>query len=388
MSTEPTPPGAEARALSARLVEYTAEKIRQSDGFLPFDVFMDAALYAPGLGYYSNGLTPFGEQGDFVTAPESGDLFARCLARCVASVLKQIDQASVLELGAGSGVLAADLLCALHALDVLPERYAILERSPAMRAMQQARIAQLPEALRARVEWIDKLPRDWTGVIFGNEVADALPVKRFQYCEGKVRETGVGLAGENLQLQDIEADADSAKRIAGLARQYGWEGDYRTEHCPALADWVESLANCLQQGMLLLIDYGYGRAEYYHPQRNMGTLLCHYRHQAHDNVLWYPGLQDITAFVDFTSVAEAAVDAGLTFAGYTSQGRFLVSAGIDQVMADADPNDLPAFLKMTSDAKRLMLPGEMGDRFKVIGFSRKLDKRITGFVSQDLRSRL
>ena len=388
MSTTTTPPDAEARAFSARLVEHIAAQVRQFGGFLPFDVFMDAALYTPGLGYYSNGLMPFGEQGDFVTAPESGDLFARCLARCFAPVLKQLGQASVLELGAGSGILAADLLCALQVLDALPERYVILERSQAMRAMQQSRISQLPEALQSRVEWCDELPCDWDGIIFGNEVADALPAKRFYYSEGKVRESGVGLSGDDLQLLDIEADAGNAERITELARQYGWEGDYRTEYCPALPDWVKSLAGSLGQGMLLLIDYGYGRAEYYHPQRSMGTLLCHYRHQAHDNVLWHPGLQDITTFVDFTSVAEAAVDSGLTFAGYTSQARFLVNAGIDRVMAEADPNDLPNFLKMTSDAKRLMLPGEMGDRFKVIGFTRNLDQQISEFDSQDLRSRL
>lgn len=388
MPTDPTPPDAEARALSARLVERIATQVSQSGGFIPFDVFMDAALYTPGLGYYSNGLTPFGERGDFVTAPESGDLFARCLARSFTSVLQQIGHASILELGAGSGVLAADLLCALQALDALPERYAILERSPAMRAMQQSRISQLPEALQSRVEWCDELPCDWAGIIFGNEVADALPVKRFQYCDGGVSESGIGLSGDDLKLQDIDADASTAEHITTLARQYGWEGSYRTEYCPALPDWVKSLADSLKQGMLLLIDYGYGRAEYFHPQRSMGTLLCHYRHQAHDNVLWHPGLQDITAFVDFTSVAEAAVDSGLTFAGYTSQARFLVNAGIDRVMAEADPNDLPGFLKMTSDAKRLMLPGEMGDRFKVIGFSRNLEQQIPEFDSQDLRSRL
>ncbi len=388
MPVEPTPPNTEARALSARLVGHIADQIRQAGGFIPLDVFMDAALYTPGLGYYSNGLTPFGEQGDFVTAPESGDLFARCLARAVAPVLQGVNGGSLLELGAGSGVLAADMLMALQALDALPQRYAVLERSPAMRALQRARIAQLPQALRSRVEWLDELPRDWSGVIFGNEVADALPVKRFRYRQGSIAELGVGLSGDALQLQETEAGADDAERIGALAEQYGWEGDYRTEYCPALANWVESLADSLHTGILMLIDYGYGRAEYYHPQRNMGTLLCHYRHQAHDNVLWYPGLQDITAFVDFTSVAEAAVDAGLAFVGYTSQARFLVAAGIDRVMSEADPADLPRFLKMTSDAKRLMLPGEMGDRFKVIAFSRNLDESLAGFDSQDLRSRL
>lgn len=348
---------------------------------------MDAALYTPGLGYYSNGLMPFGEQGDFITAPESGDLFARCLARSLAPVLKQ-GSASLLELGAGSGVLAADLLCVLQRIDALPERYAILERSPAMRALQQARIAQLPGKLQARVEWLDELPRDWVGIILGNEVADALPVRRFHYRENDVYEIGVKVFAGALQLQEIRADAESAERITLLAQQYAWEEGYQTEYCPALNDWVKSLAGCLKQGVLLLIDYGYGRAEYYHPQRSMGTLICHYRHQAHDNVLWYPGLQDITAFVDFTSVAEAATEAGLVFMGYTSQARFLVGAGIDQVMSESDPDDLPDFLKMTSDAKRLMLPGEMGDRFKVIGFSRNLNQEIPGFDSQDLRSRL
>ncbi len=388
MPIDPTPPGAEAKALSAKLVEHIAGLVGQSGGFLPFDVYMDAALYTPGLGYYSNGLTPFGEQGDFITAPESGDLFARCLARCIAPVLQQSGRSSVLEMGAGSGILAADLLCALQKLDALPERYAILERSPAMRAMQQSQISRLPGVLQSKVKWIDELPGDWVGVILGNEVADALPVKRFQYRRGEVREMGVGAADGELQWQDVEADTGNREHILELARQYGWEDTYRTEHSPALADWVGSLAGSLQQGLLLLIDYGYGRAEYYHPQRSMGTLLCHYRHQAHDNALWYPGLQDITASVDFTGIAEAAEDAGLALVGYTSQARFLVGAGIDRVMSEVDPDDLNNFLKMTGDAKRLMLPGEMGDRFKVIGFSQNLDQQIPGFDSQDLRSRL
>ncbi|TCK19539.1 SAM-dependent MidA family methyltransferase [Thiogranum longum] len=387
MPNESMSPDAGALALSAQLVEHISGLVNQSGGFLPFDVFMDAALYTPGLGYYSNGLTPFGAQGDFVTAPESGGLFARCLARSFVPVLQQ-HKASVLELGAGSGRLAADLLTGLQDLDALPERYAILERSPAMRAMQQSRIAQLPKVLQGRVEWVEELPHDWTGVIFGNEVADALPVKRFHYHEHGVSEAGIEVSGNDLRLQETGADPESVEYITSLARQYGWEGDYQTEYCPPLKEWVGRLADCLKQGLLLLIDYGYGRAEYYHPQRNAGTLMCHYRHQAHDNALWCPGLQDITAFVDFTSVAEAATEAGLDFAGYTSQARFLVGAGIDRVMSEADPDDLPRFLEMTGDAKRLMLPGEMGDRFKVIGFSRNLGGVVPGFDSQDLRSRL
>ncbi len=381
-------PSAEARALSARLVELLAGRIGAAGGFLPFDAFMEAALYEPGLGYYSNGLTPFGEEGDFVTAPESGDLFGRCLARSFAPVLTRLADASVLELGAGSGALALALLPELAALDALPARYAILERSPAMRALQQSRLKTLPAALQARVEWLDTLPQHWSGVVFGNEVADALPVKRFEYDGQSVRETGVGFDDEGLQWRSRPAREGDAGRVLALAREHGWEGGYRCELCPPLADWVAELGACLHAGMLMLIDYGYGRAEYYHPQRNMGTLLCHYRHHAHDNALWFPGLQDITAFVDFTTVAEAGAGAGLQLLGYTSQARFLVAAGIERVMAEADPSDLPRFLAMTSDAKRLMLPGEMGDRFKVIGFSRNLDATPPGFDSQDLRSRL
>lgn len=390
MSTALPLPDAEARAVSARLLDLLRGRIDVADGCLPFDAFMEAALYEPGLGYYSNGLTPFGEGGDFITAPESGSLFARCLARSVASVLRQLSGASVLELGAGSGALAVDLLRALEALEALPERYLILERSAAMRALQREHMARQLPRLAARVEWLDAPPQAaFSGVVFGNEVADALPVKRFCWRGGRALELGVAWQQDRL-VECTRPGGDAALQAwAGeLACSGRWDDGYCSEYCPALGSWTGELAACLERGLLLLIDYGYGRPEYYHPQRVMGTLMCHYRHQAHADPLWFPGLQDITAFVDFTAVAQAASDAGLRLEGFNSQAQFLLACGIDQLLGESDPTDVPRFLRLSNEAKRLLLPGDMGDRFKAIGFSRHLDRAITGFVSADLRSRL
>ena len=388
MSSHLPLPAADARAVSDALLERLYRRIEQEGGCIPFDVFMSAALYEPGLGYYSNGLIPFGAQGDYVTAPESGKLFGRCLARCIASVLEQVEQAVVMELGAGSGVLAVDLLSELEKLDALPQRYYILERSAAMRALQQRRLRrQLPEFTQ-RVEWLDALPEyPVTGVIFGNEVADALPVKRFRWHNGQVRELGVGRQNEQLAVCEC-CDDEVEKHVQQLARIGCWQGEYRSEFCPTLPAWISSLTDVMGQGLLLLIDYGYGRAEYYHPQRSMGTLMCHYRHHAHDDPFCLPGLQDITAFVDFTAIAEAATAAAMQLEGFTSQARFLVGCGIDRLMSEIDTANTRQFLQLSNEAKRLMLPGDMGERFKVIGFSRELPQGAKGFDSQDLRSRL
>jgi len=382
-------PDAEAGAVSAALQELLRTRISRHGDCLPFDAFMAAALYEPGLGYYSNGLTPFGEQGDFVTAPESGSLFGRCLARCIASVLETVVQSVVLELGAGSGVLAADLLEELQRLDCLPERYYILERSAAMRAMQEATLARRLPELAGRVEWLTELPaQPVTGVIFGNEVADALPVKRFRWSAARVTETGVAWQGDRLTDCDSPGDADFQARVQALAQDAGWGEGYSSEYCPSLPAWIGSLADCLAQGLLMMIDYGYGRSEYYHPQRNTGTLICHYRHNAHNDPYFYPGLQDITAFVDFTAIAEAASDCGMQLKGYTSQAQFLVGCGIDRLLAEGDPDDARRFLQLSNEAKRLLLPGEMGERFKAIGFVHDMPGDIKGFTAQDLRSRL
>ncbi|HHH43814.1 MAG TPA: SAM-dependent methyltransferase [Gammaproteobacteria bacterium] len=384
------PPDAEAGTVSAELLQIIRARIQRSDGCLPFDAYMEAALYEPGLGYYSNGLVPFGEQGDFITAPESGSLFARCLANCIASVLEQVGQGVVLELGAGSGVLAADLLSALQVLDALPEHYCILERSPAMRALQRETLHDRVPAFIDRVSWLDSLPESpLSGVVFGNEVADALPVRRFRWNPDGVRELGVALGSDGLCECERPADVEFEAQVHRMAGTYQWQGDYRSEYCAALPAWIRSLADSLEHGLLLMTDYGYGRAEYYHPQRSMGTLICHYRHTASADPLRSPGLQDITAFVDFTAMAEAADDAGMQLEGYTSQAQFLIACGIDRLMEAAGADgDTVRFLQLSNEAKRLMLPGEMGDRFKAMGFSRGLGQAVTGFTGQDLRSRL
>lgn len=381
-------PEAEARALSDRLVDRLCGVIEQHGGCLPFDTYMNMALYEPGLGYYSNGLLPFGEAGDFVTAPEVGNLFARCLARAIASVLQQVENGCVLELGAGSGALARVLLPELRALGVPPRRYYILERSAAMRAAQRETLRDVPES-DACVEWLDDLPEQpLNGVVFGNEVADALPVSRFRWRDGAVQALGVGCAQGALSWCEGMAGGELSGRVRELATEYDWAGDYVSEVCPSLHAWVGGLCGCLGQGALLLVDYGYGRAEYYHRQRTMGTLLCHYRHRAHADALWFPGLQDITAFVDFTAIAEAATDAGLRLVGYSSQAQFLIACGVDTLLGEVDPSDTQRFLQLSNEAKRLMLPGEMGERFKCIGFSRHLERGVLGFALRDLRSRL
>ncbi len=387
MSLSP-PPGADARAVSDRLLEKITQASRRQGGCLPFDSYMNMALYEPGLGYYAGGLVPFGEQGDFVTAPESGALFGRCLARSIASVLQQVSGGCVLELGAGSGALAGVLLQELEALQALPERYYILERSAAMRALQQDSLKGLSR-LAARVEWLDRLPQTaFNGVVFGNEVADALPVSCFRWRDGQVQALGVSASEQGLAWCEMPPDDDLQRLVEGLARDNHWQGEYASEYCPGLKPWVQSLCELIASGAVLLADYGYGRAEYYHPQRCMGTLLCHYRHQAHADPLWCPGLQDITAFVDFTAVAEAGTDAGMRLAGYTSQAQFLLGCGLDQLLSAADPADTRRFLQLSNEAKRLVLPGEMGERFKFIGFSRQLERGVLGFALPDLRSRL
>jgi SAM-dependent MidA family methyltransferase len=383
-------PAAEARAVSDSLLVEIRRQIDQFSGCLPFDVFMRAALYEPGLGYYSNGLIPFGAQGDFITAPESGSVFGRCLARSISTVLAQCDQADVLELGAGSGALAVDLLRELAQLDAaMPRHYYILERSAAMRALQEDAVKHLPAHVRARVSWLDELPAQrLRGVVLGNEVADALPVKRFRWSAGHVDELGAGYDGKRL-IECVRPSGDELRDYVGrLAQDHAWQADYQSEYCPTLQPLVRSLSDCIEQGLLLLIDYGYGRAEYYHSQRAMGTLMCHYRHQAHGDPFHYPGLQDITAFVDFTAIAEAADAEGMQLQGFSSQAQFLIGCGIDELLAELAPSDTRRFLERSNEIKRLVLPGEMGDRFKVMGFSRGLPQQVRGFSTQDLRSRL
>jgi len=389
LSTLPEP-DRESLRQSDRLVELIVERIYQSGGRLPFDNFMELALYAPGLGYYSAGMRKFGEQGDFITAPETSPLFARCLARQCRQVLESIGGGDVLEFGAGSGVLAADLLEELEALGSLPDRYLIIDVSPDLKARQKALLLQRLPAMMNRIVWLDDFP-EWgfRGVVIANEVLDAMPVHRFRLDQGRVQEQYVEVADERLRVSWGEASAalrPAVERV--LETSADLSADFESELNLRAAPWLRALSERIASGLMLIIDYGYNRAEYYHPQRDRGTLMCHYRHRAHPDPLFCPGLQDITAQVDFTSLAETALETELAVCGYTTQAFFLMGCGLDRLLAESDPEDVQRHLKLMQGVKRLTLPSEMGERFKVLGLGRGVKLQPIGFSLQDMRGRL
>lgn len=377
-------PTAEEQTHHDKLTQRLRAEITAAGGEIPFDRFMELALYAPGLGYYTAGKHKFGEHGDFITAPELGSLFARCLARPCQALLKELGGGDILEAGAGSGALAADMLLELESLGQLPEHYFILELSADLRARQTDTLQRKTPHLFERVHWFDELPRDFHGMVLANELLDAMPVSRFKVMENGVNELCVGWEKDGFAWREKPANASLRARIEplGLATGYISEINLRAEA------WVRSIADILKQGALLLIDYGFPRAEFYHPQRAQGTLMCHYRHQAHDDPLRLVGLQDITAHVDFSAIAEAGTAAGLTLAGYTSQAAFLLGCGLEQIMGVSDPNDVRAHLTLTQQIKKLTLPHEMGELFKVIALTRGVREPLPGFTLQDRRGRL
>ena len=377
---------------SRRLAELIAAELAAAGGWLSFERFMELALYAPGLGYYSAGSIKLGRGGDFVTAPEVSALFGRCLARQLAQVLAA-PGGEILELGAGSGRMAAVLLAELAALDCLPERYAILEVSADLAARQREVLGALPAALRQRVVWLERLPAEpVSGVIVANEVADALPCRRFQLADGQLAELGVALAAGagRVAFRDAPraADEELTRAVAelGATLQQPLPDDYQSEVCLTLTPWITTLAQGLARGLLLLCDYGLPRRHYYHPQRTRGTLRCHYKHRAHDDPYLNLGVQDITAWVDFTRVAEAALSAGLELAGFATQAAFLVALGIEARVAEAEGAIERA--RLAGEARRLVLPGEMGEAFKMMGLTRGLQPPLVGFALQDLRDQL
>ena len=383
-------PDAAARAHGERVAAHLHDAIADAGGTLPFDRFMELALYAPGLGYYSAGARRFGRDGDFVTAPELSPLFGRCVAAQAAEVLEALGGGDLLELGAGRGTLAADLLETLAAADRLPDRYLVLDLSGSLREEQRATLARRVPELLGRVQWLDAPPADgFRGVMIGNEVADALPVSRFRVGAGGVEEAHVATAGDGFAWAWRPAGAELATGVGAVVAEVGAlpEG-YVSEVCPRLAPWIASLAAPLAAGALLLVDYGYPRREYYLPERSDGTLQCHYRQRAHGDPLRLVGLQDITAHVDFTALAEAGDAVGLAVAGYTTQAHFLLGCGLDGLLAASDPADTAAHLALMQQARALTLPGEMGERFQVLALSRGLDQPLRGFALRDLRGRL
>ncbi|HEY8051685.1 MAG TPA: SAM-dependent methyltransferase [Steroidobacteraceae bacterium] len=375
---------------SARLAGLIGEHITAAGGWLSFEHFMELALYAPGLGYYSAGSHKIGVGGDFVTAPEASDLFSQCLARQCAEVLRGCRHGEILELGAGTGRMAAALLGALAQADALPERYAILEVSADLAARQRERLMQLPVAPRSRVTWLTRLPeRPIEGVILANEVADALPCRRFLLAGGTVRELGVARAADGgFGEAHVAADAAYSRLCLELCESWPqpYPQTYTSEVCPRLEPWIGALAASLERGTLLFIDYGLPRAQYYHPQRTHGTLRCHFRQRVHDDPYVNVGVQDISAWVDFTRVAEAAAAANLTVAGFATQAAFLLATGIESLVARAPAGTAQA--RLAGEARRLLMPGEMGEAFKVMALTRAWDAPLQGFTVQDLRHSL
>ena len=386
------PPAPEALALSLQLCDLIRAEIAAAGGALSFARYMELALYAPGLGYYSAGSQKFGVQGDFITAPEISPLFARCLARQCRQVLNALGGGAILEFGAGSGVLAVELLLELERLDSLPSAYFILELSAELRARQQCLLSQRAAHLLDRIRWLESLPAGGLrGVVLANEVLDAMPVQLFVRSAGALKERCVTCEEQGFIWRDVPAGALLTQAVAALqaALPASLPDGYCSEINPALPGWITSLAATLEQGVALLIDYGYPRREYYLPERSAGTLMCHYRHRVHADPLILTGLQDITAHVDFTALAAAGSAAGLTIAGYTTQAHFLLGSGLPELAAASDPQDLAAHLAVTDQIKRLTLPGEMGERFKVLALARGLeDLPLSGFALRDLRGRL
>jgi len=379
MSNLPTP-SAEALAHSEHLAALIRGEIAANAGWIPFARYMELALYAPGLGYYTAGARKLGREGDFTTAPEMTPLFGQTLARQAAEVLESgLDQ--ILEIGAGSGALAAALLTELEQLGRLPRNYYILELSPDLRERERDLLAQRVPQLLERVIWLNRLPTLYQGLIIGNEVLDAMPAHMVRTTASGVEEAGIALK---------DGAFDWAWRPAGAELRAAAEAlqlpqDYQTEIQLVACGFVRSLAQAMTRGVILLIDYGFPQHEYYHAQRSEGTLMCHYRHRAHDDPFFLPGLQDITSHIDFSAVARAGSEAGLELLGYTGQAQFLINCGITDVMLRTPPENAAAYLPQAAAAQQLLSPSEMGELFKVIALGKGYAEPLVGFASGDRR---
>jgi SAM-dependent MidA family methyltransferase len=378
-------------AHSRRLTHRIWEEIDQCGGWLSFERFMEMALYEPGLGYYSAGATKLGAGGDFVTAPEVSPLFSRCLANQCSEILRHVSGGSILELGAGSGVMAADLLNELAAQGALPERYLILEVSADLRERQLTLIRERAPEHEGRVDWLDRLPEEFRGVVLANEVLDALPVQRFRIRADQINALGVTWQLGRLDWSEVHADAELEAAVRSIEASTGERlpDGYTSEINMRLAPWITGIATALREGVALFIDYGLPQRQYYRNDRREGTLLCHFRHRFHDDPLINVGVQDIGAWVDFTAVAEAASAAGLAVAGFATQAHFLIGSGLEQLLAPAEVgNELASRVQLARQAMLLTLPGEMGERFKVIGLSRGFEQPLRGFAVRDLAATL
>ena len=385
-------PDEQAQAHSEQLIDLIHEAINQAGGRLSFARYMELALFAPGLGYYSAGSRKFGASGDFVTAPEISSLFSQTLARQVSEVLtfleeRGFEKCDVLEVGGGSGVMAADMLAELERLNSLPNSYVILELSADLRQRQQELLSDRLPHLLDRVQWVNELPGSgFHGVVVANELLDALPVHCFYIDEKGVKERFVTWEEDRFQwlIGEIESE-ELREHLKPVVNDLPL--GYESEVNLTSNAWITSIASMLDAGVLLMLDYGFPHHEYYHPERNAGTLMCHYRHRAHSDPFVYPGLQDITAHVDFTAIAEAGHAAGLDVSGYTSQAHFLLSNGLTE-LTEAYADNEKDRIKCAQQIRTLTMPGEMGELFKVMALTKNYETALTGFSMSDARHRL
>ena len=378
-------PDAHSASHSERMAAFIRERIRAAGGDISFAEYMHHVLYAPGLGYYAAGTTKFGEAGDFITAPEISSVFGRIVARQCAEVLAQIDGGEILEYGAGSGKLAVDILGCLAELDVLPSVYLILEVSADLRERQEEYLNQHAPDLAHLVTWLSAPPDVIHGVVVANEVLDALPVERFVRRAEGVKQLRVRANLGGFEFTELPAPERLASAVQNIESDVGERlpDGYVSEACIALPDWIAQVSGFLQEGVVLLFDYGVSRREFYARERSDGWLRCHFRHHAHDNPFILPGIQDLTAWVDFTSVAGAAVKAGFEVAGFSTQAQFLLAGGLDMEMQGFEGLSLEGQLELSRQIKTLTLPGEMGEHFKCMALRKGNSRTPSAFDFAD-----
>lgn len=386
------PPSDEAMDISHELSQKIRTYIKRH-GTIPFSRFMELALYTPGLGYYAGDLPKIGRTGDFTTAPEISPIFSRCLARQAAQGLQLLDTKNLVEFGAGRGIMARDVIQELEDQQTEWHRYYIIELSADLRHQQEETLSQLPDNLRSKIVWLERLPtQPMEAVILANEVLDAMPFERLKLEPHEASLAKVRVNPETDQFEwfyERITDQRIQRMVNGILHMIGEpkEQGYFTEINLHIEPWLKSISDWLSKGLILLVDYGYSRREYYQPARRMGTLRCHYQHLAHDNPFFYPGLQDITAHVDFTNVAEAGFDAGFKIAGFTTQANFLMGSGLMEMSADPQL-EITESIKIAQQIKTLTLPDEMGETFKTMALTKHLDAPLIGFSVRDLRHTL
>lgn len=391
-------PSPEALELSLQLTQKIQAAIKQNNGHLSFKDYMQMALYYPGLGYYSAGMQKFGRSGDFITAPEISPLFSQVIAIQCQLLFKSLNSPIILEAGAGSGRLAIELIKELATRDSLPEHYYIMEVSADLKERQQHLIKQEIPELYNRFKWLEALPEQgFDGVVIGNEVLDAMPVHLINLnSNNELFERHVTSQDDSFEWLDLPCENPQLlgykDTIGQLLQQFSHlkdsHGDYISEVNLLAQQWIQTMAKHLNKGAMILVDYGYPEREYFHPQRHMGTLMCHYQHHRHDDPFYLPGLQDITAHVNFSDIANAAVKAKLQVAGFTTQAHFLLAGGLMELSQCIDPEDINNYVKMAQEIKTLTLPDEMGELFKVILLSKGLETSLDAFKMQDMRERL